>query len=189
MVIFQRNEVKRTRIIAALAVVLALFAILGVFGITSGGGALRVIIGVLALATLVLATVHLLSGRGPGKIILFHQGDHTILATNHLHPANRLRFFRDLLNDHSIPFSDEQRARWNALEKEGFHPVFNVRDLRKPYLLAICFMMFDDVYVLDHLGRWDYFNCHNTSEPTYSSRGVSPFRDDSILPKAEKQPA
>ena len=182
MVILPRNELRRTRAIAVLALVLALVVLVGVAegaGIAPG---LRLILGIVALAGIVLPLIHILSVRGPSTIVLFHQGDQTILATNHLHQANRLRFFRDILGEHSCAFSDEDRERWSVLGKEGFHPIFNVRDLRRTYLLSLCFMTFDEVYVLDHLGRWDYYDCHNTSEPTYSTRGVSPFRDDSILP-------
>jgi len=189
MVILARNEVKRTQIISVVAIILGLATLVGLVRADGGPTGVSIALGLIALAGIVLAVIHILSGRGPSKIILFHQGNHTVLATNHLHQANRLRFFRDILSDHSVAFSDEERERWSTLAKEGFYPVFNVRELRKPYLLALCFMTFDEVYVLDHLGRWDYFDCHNTSEPTYSSRGVSPFRDDSILPTTEKQPA
>jgi len=182
MVILPRNEITRTRTLSVLAIVLAVAVLIG---LTRGAGlptVLRLGLGAIALGSLALSGLHLLSMRGPSKVVMFHQGNRTIIATNHLHQANRLRFFRDLLSDHSVAFSDEDRERWSALAKEGFHPVFNVHDLRKTYLLTICCMTFDQVYVLDHLGRWDYFDSRNTSEPTYSSRGVSPFRDDSIVP-------
>lgn len=189
MVILPRNEIRRSRIIAILAFFLGVIVLVRAIQTPNASPGVRIVLGVVALAAVVMSLVHLLSSRGPSKIILFHQGDHTILATNHLHQANRLRFFRDVLGEHSFAFSDEQRERWSGLEKAGFHAVFNVRDVRKTYLLALSCMTFDEVYVLDHLGRWDYYNCHNTSEPTYSSRGVSPFQDDSVLPDTKKQPA
>lgn len=189
MVILPRNEIRRTRVIAILSAILALAVLGGLLRSPDLHPAIRLGLGLAALAGLVLPVVHILSMRGPSKMVLFHQGNQTILATNHLHQGNRLRFFRDVLGEHQFAFSDEERERWSALEKEGFHPVFNVRDLRKTYLLALCCMTFDEVYVLDHLGRWDFFNCHNTSEPTYSTRGVSPFRDDWILPETRKQTA
>lgn len=192
MVVLPRSEVVRTRTIAILALVLGVVALMVALGVGSGvlgPTPVRIGIGLLAAGAIVLGLVHLFSLRGPGKIVLFHQGEWTVLATNQLHQANRLRFFRDVLGEHSFAFSDEDRERWSALTREGFHPVFNVRGLRKTYLLTLCWMTFDQVYVLDHLGRWDYFDCRNTSEPTYSSRGVSPFRDDSVVPRPEKQPA
>lgn len=188
MIVLPRSEVVRTRTIAILALVLGVVALMLALGIGSGvldPTPVRIGIGILAAGAIVLSLIHIFSSRGPGKIVLFHQGDWTILATNQLHQANRLRFFRDVLGEHSFAFGDEDRERWSALTREGFHPVFNVRGLRKTYLLTLCWMTFDQVYVMDHLGRWDYFDCRNTSEPTYSSRGVSPFRDDSVVPRQE----
>lgn len=190
MVVLTRSEIVRTRTIAVLALILGVVGLMLTFGAgfgLPGPAPVRIAIGILAAGAIVLSLIHILSLRGPGKIVLFHQGEQTVLATNQLHPANRLRFFRDVLSEHSFAFSDEDRERWSALTREGFHPVFNVRGLRKTYLLTLCWMTFDQVYVLDHLGRWDYFDCRNTSEPTYSSRGVSPFRDDSVVPRREEK--
>jgi hypothetical protein len=189
MVILPRNEVARTRTIAVFALALGVIVLVGMVRGEDLAAGFRLALGLVALAGIVLSVVHILSMRGPGKIVLFHQGEQTILATNHLHQANRLRFFRDVLGEHSFAFSDEDRERWSTLAREGFHPVFNVRGLRKTYLLSLSFMTFDEVYVFDHLGRWDFFDCRNTSEPTYSTRGVSPFRDDSVVPQTRKQPA
>jgi hypothetical protein len=189
MVILPRNENSRMRALAVLAALMGATLLAGAIGgvIAPIGG--RLLLGLVALAGVALAVVLLVSMRGPSKMVLFHQGEWTILATNHLHQANRLRFFRDVLGEHSFAFSDEDRERWSALTREGFHPVFNVHGLRKTYLLSLCFMTFDEVYVFDHLGRWDFFDCRNTSEPTYSSRGISPFRDDSVVPIQGSQPA
>ena len=48
---------------------------------------------------------------------------------------------------------------------QGFHPVFKLQNVRNPFLLPLCFMLFDEVFVWDHTNRWDYFDCRNTSEP------------------------
>lgn len=189
MVILPRNEISRMRALAVLAILMGVVLLAGIVGGVVAATAARIGLGLIALSGIALGAVLLVSMRGPSKIVLFHQGDRTILATNHLHQANRLRFFRDVLGEHSFAFSDEDRERWSALTREGFHPVFNVQGLRKTYLLSLCFMTFDEVYVFDHLGRWDFFDCRNTSEPTYSSRGVSPFRDDSVVPGRDQQPA
>ena len=42
-------------------------------------------------------------------------------------------------------------ARWPT--QDGFHPTFK---LRKPLILALCGMVFDEVFVCDDDYRWDY---------------------------------
>ena len=42
-------------------------------------------------------------------------------------------------------------CRWPT--QDGFHPTFK---LRKPLILALCGMVFDEVFVGDDDYRWDY---------------------------------
>jgi hypothetical protein len=193
MVFFSRREINRMRTGNMLGVLLALTVLVSVArGFSQRnqiGQFLFIVIGLVALATIALALVQLFSYRGSTKAILFHQDDKMIIATNHLHDGYRLRFFRDLLNDNITAFSDDEREQWSALKKEGFNAVFKIHGVRKPFILPMLFLVFDEVFVSDHTNRWDYFDCRNTSEPTYSRRGIRPFNDDSVLPESKRQPA
>ena len=193
MVISTRRELNRMRTGNVLGLLLGLLVGVSVLGAFAGSGPIRQtvlsVIGLVALTAIAIGLVQLISLRGTSRAILFHQPDQMVIATNHLHDGYKLRFFRDLLSDSITAFTDEEREQWSALSKVGFHPVFKVRDARKPILLSMLFLLFDDVYVLDHTNRWDYFDCRNTSEPTYSKRGVGPFTDESVLPPAKRQPA
>ena len=186
MIVLPRNEVTRMRISSIFSVILGLAVLIGVIRTPSDSSELvragLLLIGAIAVAALVLALFHLFTRRRTSRAILFRQGDLTVIATNQLHDGFKLRFFRDVLGENMVSFSDEERERWSVLEKEGFHPIFNVRNLRKTYLLSLCFMVFEEVFVFDHTNHWDYFDCRNTSEPTFPERGVGPFRDDSIMP-------
>ena len=144
--------------------------------------------GLVAVVTLVLSIFPLIYRRATSKLLLFHQGNDYVVATNHLHDGFKLRFFREVLSDAVGPLSDDDRIRWNGLSREGFHPVFVIRNTRKTVTLPISSMLFDEVFVCDHTQRWDYYDCRNTSEPTFSKRGVSPFKNDSVVPNRKEQP-
>ena len=73
------------------------------------------------------------------------------------------------------------------MTREGFHPVLYVRKARKTLLLPLCYMIFDDVFVFDHTQRWDHYDCANTPNPTYAERGVSPFKNDAVIPARKEQ--
>ncbi len=193
MVFFSRREINRMRTGHMLGLLLGLAVLVSVArGFSQSnqvGQFISIVIGLVALATIGIALIQIFSYRGSSKAILFHQDESMVIATNHLHDGYRLRFFRDLLNDHITAFSDEERDQWSSLTKEGFHAVFKIHDVRKPFILPMLFLVFDEVFVSDHMNRWDYFDCRNTSEPTYSRRGVRPFIDDSVLPESKRQPA
>ena len=193
MVIFPRREINRMRTGNMLGLALGFVVLVGAwrgFSETSEfGQLLLVVISLVALATIAIALVQLVSLRGSSKAIVFHDSDKMIVATNHLHDGFKLRFLRDVLNDHISAFSDDERAEWGELTRQGFHAVFKIHGVRKTFLLPMLFLAFDEVFVLDHLNRWDYFDCRNTSEPTTSKRGIGPLNDDSVLPEGKRQPA
>ncbi len=193
MVFFSRREINRMRTGQMLGMLLGLTVLVvvarGFSQSNPTGQFFFILIALVALATIAIALIQLLTYRGSSKAILFHQDDKMIIATNHLHDGYRLRFFRDLLNDNITAFSDAEREQWSALTKEGFNAVFKIHGVRKPFILPMLFLVFDEVFVSDHTNRWDYFDCRNTSEPTYSRRGVRPFDDESVLPENKRQPA
>lgn len=192
MVVVARSELKRMRTICILTIILAVAAVIGVISDigskTDAVQAALVALVLVALVAAVLAALQLWLDRGPSRAVVFHSDERMIVATDQLHQGFKLRLFRDLLTENMFAFSDDERERWSALTKEGFHPVFNLRNVRKTFLLPICFTVFDEVFYSDGSGRWDYYDCRNTSEPTYAERGVGPFSDDSIIPSGEGQP-
>jgi len=186
MVVLPRSEIKRSKLGAILTLILGVFAIGSAWvwypGTGTAGRVALVLVALVAVAAIVLALLQILSNRHRSRAVIFHDGEQFVVATNHLHEGYKLRFFRDILNENITSFSDEERERWNALSRVGYHAVFRVRNVRKPVLLPLCFMVFDEVFTVDHSRRWDYFNTTNTSEPTFSDRGVGPFDVDLVLP-------
>ena len=192
MVVVARSEIKRMRIVSILTLILAIAVLFGVISNFSDRSepiqAVLIALGLVALVAAPLAGIQLWLDRGPSKAVIFNSGDQMVIATNQLHQGFKLRLFRDLLSEHMVAFSDEERERWSVLTKEGFHPVFLMNNVRKTFLLPICFMVFDEVFMTDGSGRWDYYDCRNTSEPTFAERGIGPFSDDSIVPAPKSQP-
>ncbi len=186
MVVLPRSEIKRSKLGAFLTLIVGVFAIGSAWTLYAeagaGGQAALVLVAIAALAAIALASIQILSHRHRSRAVIFHDGEQFVVATNHLHEGFKLRFFRDILNENITSFSDEERERWNALNRVGYHAVFRVHNVRKPVLLPLCFMVFDEVFTVDHSRRWDYFNSTNTSEPTFSDRGVGPFDIDLVLP-------
>ena len=192
MVVVARSEIKRIRIVSILTLILTVAVLFGVISNFSDKSeplqAVLIALGLVALVAAPLAGIQLWLDRGPSKAVIFNSGDQMVIATNQLHQGFKLRLFRDLLSEHMVAFSDEERERWSVLTKEGFHPVFIMNNVRKTFLLPICFMVFDEVFMTDGSGRWDYYDCRNTSEPTFAERGIGPFSDDSIVPAPKSQP-
>ena len=192
MVVVARSEIKRMRIVSMLTLILTVAVLFGIISNFSDKSepiqAVLIALGLVALVAAPLAGIQLWLDRGPSKAVIFNSGDQMVIATNQLHQGFKLRLFRDLLSEHMVAFSDEERERWSVLTKEGFHPVFLMNNVRKTFLLPICFMVFDEVFMTDGSGRWDYYDCRNTSEPTFAERGIGPFSDDSIVPAPKSQP-
>jgi hypothetical protein len=193
MVVLPRSEIRRAQLVGILSSVLSVVVIGGIVSVFADASPLGqvplTLLGLVAVAAIGLSLMQLLSHRGASRALIFHEGDHYVVATNFLHEGYKLRFFRDILNEKIVSFSDAERDQWSALERVGYHAVFSVRDVRKPVLLPLCFMVFDEVFVVDHNRRWDYFNSKNTSEPTFSDRGVGPFDLDAVLPQSQSGPS
>jgi hypothetical protein len=189
MVVVPRSEVKRTQIAGLITCVLALIVLFGTLsnfqGASDGAQVGMFLLSIVCLAGIFLSIVAILSHRGNGEAILFQEGDQFAFATNQLHAGFKLRFLRNVLDEHVVSFSDEEREHWKVLEPHGFHAVFKIQKARKTLLLPLCFMLFDDVFVVDHTRRWDHYNSKSTSEPTYSDRGVGPFDVETVLRQTE----
>ena len=193
MVVLPRSELRRNQWAGVLTCVLALAVLAGIpSAYAAAGEGARVGVILLALAAVAaagLSVMQILAHRRGSRAVIFHESGHFVIATNLLHEGYKLRYFRDVLNEQITSFTDEERDRWRVLERVGFHPVFKVSRVRKPVLLALCFMVFDDVFVVDHTRRWDYFDSRSTSEPTHSARGVGPFDLDAVMPQSQSGPS
>ncbi len=193
MVVLPRSELRRSQWAGVLTCVLALAVLAGVasaFG-DAGEGARAglIVLALAAIAAAGLSVLQMLAHRRGSRAVIFHESGHCVIATDLLHEGYKLRFFRDVLNEQITSFTDEERDHWRALERFGFHAVFKVSRVRKPVLLALCFMVFDEVFVVDHTRRWDHFDSRNTSEPTHSARGVGPFDLDAVMPQSQSGPS
>src|SRR5437016_1375760 len=128
MVVVQRNEVSRNKVIYFLAIVLSAVVILHGFmnfSQSSQAGQLT-------------------------YVLLIQREEEKVVATNALHEGFKLRFLRDILGENVTSFSDEDRARWKPLENDGFYAALTVRNVRKLIMLRLCTMMFDDVFAVDY---------------------------------------
>ncbi len=193
MVVLGRNEINRVRFGCMLNILMSA-AVLVVVGMTFSGSSegtqvVLLLMGLAAITGLLLSVLQVWSHRIRSKAVIFHQGEDMVIATNHLHEGFKLRFFRDILTEDLINFSDEDRNKWSVLTREGFHPVLKIRNARKTLILPLCHMIFDDVFVFDHTERWDHYDCGSTSTPTYAERGIGPFKDDSVIPVRKEQVA
>jgi hypothetical protein len=176
MVVVQRNEVSRNKIIHILAIVLsAVVLTAGLMNFSQAsqvGQALYLVLGLIALLAIVLSFIQLFAHPKRSQVLLFHRDEEMVVATNALHEGFKLRFLRDILGENVTAFTDEDRARWKALEADGFYAALTVRYVRKLIMLRLCTMMFDDVYVSDRNNRWEHHDAANTPEPTFSKRGM-----------------
>ncbi len=174
MVVLQRNEVTRIRILCILAIILSavvLAACLMNFSQTSGVvQAFYVIFGAIAVVALALSLIQVFSHPRRSQILLFHRDDDMVVATNALHEGFKLRFLRDILGENVTSFSDEDRERWKILEDDGFYAALCVRNVRKLIMLRLCTMIFDDVFVADGNNRWEHHDSSSTAEPSHSKR-------------------
>jgi hypothetical protein len=174
MLVMQRNEVRRHRVVCFLTIVLAavtLTASIRNFAQVSQLWqiALIVLIGASVVA-IVLALLQIYAYPRRSQVLLFQNEQEMILATNALHEGFKLRFLRDILGENVTSFSDEDRAKWASLEADGFYATLYVRNVRKLILLRLCMMIFDDVFVADQKNRWEHHDCANTAEPSFARR-------------------
>jgi len=179
MVIVQRNEVRRSRTIFFLTIILSVLALaIVVLNFSNASGVTRVSLAALAvmsLAAAVLSMLQLYVYPKRSQVLLFQNDDEIVIATNALHEGFKLRFLRDILGEQVTAFSDEDRLRWKALEADGFYATLYVRNVRKLIMLRLCTMIFDDVFVADRNNRWEHHDSSSTSEPSFSKREMPPL--------------
>ena len=172
MVVVQRNEVSRARVLGFLTILLSVVVLAGIAPMySSQASPIRFLLLVLsgaALVALVLSVLLLFFHPKRSQVLLFHRDDEMILATNAVHEGFKLRFLRDILGENVFAFSDEERARWKSLEADGFYATLYVRGVRKLIMVRLCTMIFDDVFVADPNGRWEHFDCSRTAEPSFT---------------------
>jgi len=174
MVVLQRNEVRRNRLLFFLTVILSALALTGV-GInlpaaSDGARVLLVLLGVIAIVAMILSLLQLYVYPKRSQILLFQNDDALVIATNALHEGYKLRFLRDILGEQVTAFSDEDRMRWKPLEADGFYATLYVRGVRKVIMMRLCTMIFDDVFYADRNNRWEHHDSSSTSEPSFSKR-------------------
>jgi len=174
MVVLQRNEVSRTRILFFLTIILSA-VVLGGIGINFSGASdaarlLLVVLGAVAIAAIVLCLVQLYAYPKRSQVLLIQNDEALVVATNALHEGFKLRFLRDILGEQVAAFSDEDRLRWKTLETDGFYATLYVRNVRKVIMLRLCTMIFDDVFFADRSNRWEHHDSSSTSEPSFSKR-------------------
>jgi hypothetical protein len=174
MVVLQRNEVRRTRILFFLAIILSALVLAGIgmnfSGASDGARILLVAVGAVAIAAIVISLLQLYAYPKRSQVLLFQNDDALVIATNALHEGFKLRFLRDILGEQVTAFSDEDRLRWKTLEADGFYATLYVRNVRKLIMLRLCTMIFDDVFFADRNNRWEHHDSSSTSEPSFSKR-------------------
>jgi hypothetical protein len=172
MVVVQRNEVSRTRMLAWLTILLSAAVLAGIGGVySSQSDAIRfalVLLGAAALIAFVISILQLYSHPRRSQVLLFQRDDDMVLATNAIHEGFKLRFLRDILGENVFSFSDEERARWKGLEADGFYATLYVRSVRKLIMVRLCTMIFDDVFFTDRSGHWEHYDCSRTPEPSFT---------------------
>lgn len=174
MVVLQRSEVSRHRVIFFLTIILSVLVLAGIVDNFSGASELArvflVALGVAAIGAVILSVLELYGHPKRSQVLLFQSDEEIVIATNALHEGFKLRFLRDVLGEQVTSFSDEDRARWKPLETDGFYAALCVRNVRKLIVLRLCTMIFDDVFVADRSNRWEHHDSSSTSEPSYSKR-------------------
>jgi hypothetical protein len=174
MVVLQRHDISRNRIVYLLTVTLSAVVLGGVVTNFSGASELMrlllVILGGIAGAALVLSLLQLYALPGRAQVLLFQNDEEVVIATNAIHEGFKLRFLRDILGENVTAFNDEDRARWKPLESDGYYAALHVRNVRKLILLRLCTMIFDDVFFADPGNRWEHHECSSTAEPTFPRR-------------------
>ena len=174
MVVLQRNEVSRNRLLHILAVILSAVVLAGIaVNFSQSSDAVKgfsLLLGAIAALAVVLSLIQLLAHPRRSQVLLFHRDDEMVVATNALHEGFKFRFLRDILGDHVTSFTDEDRAHWKSLEDDGFYAALYVRNVRNLIMLRLCTMIFDDVFVADRNNRWEHHDSSRTAEPTYSRR-------------------
>src|SRR5689334_1275295 len=101
MVVMQRNEVRRSRTIFFLTMILSVLALaVVVLNFSAASGATRVSLGALAIISLdatVLSLLQVYTYPKRSQVLLFQNDEEIVIATNALHEGFKLRFLRDIL--------------------------------------------------------------------------------------------
>ena len=172
MVVVQRNEVSRNRVLVWLTLLMSVIIIGGIArGYSGQSEAARfglILLGAAVGIAIVLSILHLYTHPKRSQVVLFQRDDEMVIATNAIHEGFKLRFLRDILGENVFSFRDEERARWKGLEADGFYATLCVRNVRKLILVRLCTMIFDDVFVADRNGRWEHYDCSSTPEPSFT---------------------
>ena len=179
MVVLQRNEVGRHRLLFVLTIILSAVTLTGIVLNFSQSSAawqtvLVIVTGVSVIAAM-LSLLQLYSYPKRSQVLLFQHDGEIVLAANALHEGFKLRFLRDILGENVTAFSDEDRVRWQSLESDGFYATLYVRNVRKLIMLRLCTMIFDDVFVADRNNRWEHHDSSSTAEPSFSKREMPPL--------------
>lgn len=173
MVVQQRSEIGRIRLLYFLTLILSASAIVTSISLYSTASETLqlglLVLGSAGLVALVLALVQLYVFPKRSHALLMQRGNDMIIATNALHEGFKLRFLRDILSDNVAVLSDEDRARWKSLEADGYYAALSVRNPRKVLILRLCTMLFDDVFFVDNNNRWEHHDCASTSEPAFAN--------------------
>ena len=179
MVVLQRNEVGRHRLLFILTIILSAVTLTGiVFNFSRSSPAWQTVLVIVTGVSIVAAILSLLQLYAYPKrsqVLLFQHDGEIVLATNALHEGFKLRFLRDILGENVTAFSDEDRVRWQSLESDGFYATLYVRNVRKLIMLRLCTMIFDDVFVADRNNRWEHHDSSSTAEPSFSKREMPPL--------------
>jgi hypothetical protein len=174
MVVVQRNEVSRIRVILILVLILSATTLAGVvLNFSAASDAWRLfllLLGAVSAVAAGLALLQLYTYPKRSQVLLIQNDNGIVVATNMLHEGYKLRFLRDILGDQMSSFSDEERVRWKSLEADGFYATLCVRDVRKLIMLRLCMMIFDDVFYVDRSNRWEHHDSSSTAEPSFSKR-------------------
>lgn len=173
MVVQQRTELGRIRLLYLLTLLLAASALVtSIVLYPAAGENLRaglIVLGLVGLVALVLALLQLYVHPKRSHALLLHRGSDMIIATNALHEGFKLRFLRDVLSDNVVVLSDEDRARWKSLEADGYYAALCVRNPKKVLILRLCTMLFDDVFAVDMNNRWEHHDSSSTAEPSFAN--------------------
>jgi hypothetical protein len=173
MVIQQRTDVFRNRIVYYLTLLLSLGVI--VQAIRTADFFL-IVLAVAAVPALILSLIQLYTIPARSHALIIQREGDMIVATNAVHEGFKLRFLRDVLSENVFSFSDEDRERFKVLEQDGYYPAMVIRNIRKVLLLRLCTMVFDDVFCVDNADRWEHHDSSSTSEPTFHKREMPPLR-------------
>ena len=180
MVIHQRTEVGRNRILYVLSLILAIAVLIGIAAQYSAAGQAKqlalLFLGVAALIAIVVSVMQIYCLPKRSHALLIQRDNDIIIATNVVHEGFKLRFLRDVLSENVFAFSDDDRERYKSLESDGYYPAMLVRNVRKVLLLRFCTMLFDDVYCVDSTSRWEHYDSSNTPEPSFNTREMPPIR-------------